>query len=248
MTDLNSKTLAEIVTQNYRTAAVFEKHNLDFCCNGKRTLEQACTDRHIPVEVIVDELTSTMQPTSGSCQVAFPFDKLSPTQLADYIVRVHHAFVRKESGSITAYLQKVVPKHGQRNPELKKIEEAFVTLREEMDAHMRKEELVLFPRIKEIEKLIAEKADPFRLHISYVQAPIDIMEQEHDHAGAIMHEIALISNSYTPPQDACSTYRVLFASLKAFESDLHQHVHLENNILFPKALALYKSAREKMLN
>jgi regulator of cell morphogenesis and NO signaling len=186
--------------------------------------------------------------SSGSCQVAFPFDKLSLSELADYIVTTHHSYVKKESLQLFAYIQKVASKHGYRHPELFKIFELVSAIKEEMELHMQKEEQVLFPRIKEIEKYSQQQPDEYKLNISYVKAPISMMEQEHDHAGSLMEEIRLLSNNYEAPEDACTTYKLTYASLKAFETDLHQHVHLENNILFPRAIALAKNISETTLN
>ena len=247
MTELSNKTLAQIVTNNHRTASVFEMHQLDFCCKGKRTLAQACSEKNIPLNLLVNELATILEGSSGTCQVSFPFDRLTLTQLADYIINTHHAYVKKELDPLFAYLQKVASKHGGRHPELLKIFDLFTSLKEEMEEHMKKEELILFPRIKEIEKYISGGQE-LQGSISYLSAPITVMEQEHDHAGRLMQEMRLLSNQYTPPADACTTYQLSFASLKAFEMDLHQHVHLENNILFPKAITMFKSVKESTFN
>ena len=139
---------------------------------------------------------------------------------------------------ILSYLQKVASKHGERHPELLKIFELFAAVKEEMEQHIQKEELILFPRINEMEKMVSEGTE-IRINHTYLQAPINMMEQEHDHAGEMLAEINKLTNNYNPPADACTTYKLSFAALQAFEMDLHQHVHLENNILFPKALQLF---------
>ena len=236
MNELTSRTLAQIVTGNHRTAAVFEKYHLDFCCKGKRSLQQACSEQGIAV----DELLNELEGTTTNNQTAFPFDKLTLTQLADHIVSTHHAYVKTESPQLLAYAEKVASKHGQRHPELFKIFQLVLAITEEMSLHMHKEEVVLFPRIKELEKLAGHEHGDIKLSASYLQAPVTMMEQEHDYAGSLLAEIRKESADYTPPADACTTYKLLFASLQAFEMDLHQHVHLENNILFPKAIALAK--------
>ena len=117
-----------------------------------------------------------------------------------------------------------------------------------MEGHMKKVELVLFPRIKELQKLADNENAQLQLNISYLQSPITVMEQEHDHAGNLLKEIRMLSNDYFPPQDACTTYRLSFAALKAFELDLHQHVHLENNILFPKAIETFRDLQTTVFN
>ena len=148
---------------------------------------------------------------------------------------------------IFAYLQRVSSKHGDRHPEMYKVFEAFNAVKEEMEEHMKKEELILFPRIKSLETLITEKTE-LKLNITYLQAPINMMEEEHEQAGKLLAEIRELTNNYAPPDDACTTYRLSFAALKAFELDLHQHVHLENNILFPKAIDLFKKTSSPILN
>jgi regulator of cell morphogenesis and NO signaling len=117
-----------------------------------------------------------------------------------------------------------------------------------MEGHMKKEELILFPRIKELQKLADNENANLQLNITYLQSPITVMEQEHDHAGNLLNDIRILSNDYAPPQDACTTYRLSFAALKAFELDLHQHVHLENNILFPKAMETFRDLQTTILN
>ena len=117
-----------------------------------------------------------------------------------------------------------------------------------MEGHMKKEELILFPRIKELQKLTEQKKATLQINLNYLQSPITMMEQEHDHAGGLLKEIRILSNDYNPPVDACTTYRLSFAVLQAFELDLHQHVHLENNILFPKIISQFKNLQGFVLN
>lgn len=243
---LTSLSLAQIVNSNHQAASVFEKYHLDFCCKGKRSLEQACLEQQLPVSQVTEELKKVF--TSNGNQEIIDFDKMNLTQLCDYILQTHHAYVKNEMPQIYAYLQKVSSKHGERHPELYKIFQTFAAVKEEMEGHMRKEELVLFPRIKELQKVADNENGQLQLNIGYLQSPITVMEQEHDHAGNLLNDIRIFSNDYTPPQDACTTYRLSFAALKAFEMDLHQHVHLENNILFPKSIEVFKELQIKVLN
>jgi len=233
--ELLSKTLAQIVNENHQTASVFERYNLDFCCKGKRSLETACEEKKLPVDVVANEIDELIQQPIKSLT---DFSKLSLTELVEYIESTHHAYTKKELAQIFTYLQKVSSKHGERHTELFRIFECFAQLKEEMEMHMRKEELILFPRIEELEAAV-EQSDVCGCDTN-IQAPISVMEDEHEHAGKLMEQIRLYSNNYTPPEDACTTYRLSFAALQAFEKDLHQHVHLENNILFPKAIELFK--------
>ena len=234
----SSLSLAQIVNNNHQAASVFEKYHLDFCCKGKRSLEQACTEQQLSISKVAEDLENIFTKDNNGSVV--DFEKMNLAQLTDYIVQTHHAYVKNEMPQIHAYLQKVSSKHGERHPELYKIFQTFSAVKEEMEGHMKKEELILFPRIKELEKLADNENADLQLNITYLQSPITMMEQEHDHAGNLLNDIRVFSNDYTPPQDACTTYQLSFVALKAFELDLHQHVHLENNILFPKALEIFK--------
>jgi len=242
---LSSLTLAQIVNSNHKAASVFEKYHLDFCCKGKRSLQQACVEEQVELSQVEGELGYVF---SKDITGNIDFDKMSLTQLCEYIVQTHHAYVKNEMPQIYAYLHKVVSKHGDRHPELYKIFQTFAAVKEEMEGHMKKEELILFPRIKELEKLANSDSGQFQMNIGYLQSPINIMEHEHDHAGTQLNEIRILTNDYTPPQDACTSYRLTFAALHAFEIDLHQHVHLENNILFPKAIEAFKQLQSTVLN
>ena len=243
---LSSLSLAQIVNNNHQAASVFEKYHLDFCCKGKRSLEQACSEQQLSISRVTEDLENVFATDNNSTVI--DFEKMNLPQLADYIVQTHHAFVKNEMPQILAYLQKVSSKHGERHPDLYRIFQTFNAVKEEMEGHMKKEELILFPRIKEMQKLIDNENANFQLNITYLQSPIAVMEQEHDHAGDLLNDIRILSNDYTPPQDACTTYRLSFAALKAFEMDLHQHVHLENNILFPKAIETFRDLQATGLN
>jgi regulator of cell morphogenesis and NO signaling len=246
MNELGNKTLAQIVTGNHKAAGLFEKYHLDFCCKGKRSLQQACVEQNLSMEQVLTDLSalnSNRKNTSNQY-----FDKITLTELADYIVSTHHEYVKSEMPKISVYLHKVASKHGHHHPELLKISELFADIQEEMITHMQKEELILFPRIKELERIVMQQPGQLKLNESYLMAPITIMQQEHDHAGNILEKIRLLSNNFTPPNDACTTYRLGFTSLHAFETDLHQHVHLENNILFPRAINLFKELKPVVLS
>jgi regulator of cell morphogenesis and NO signaling len=230
MEDLSNKTLSQIVTNHYQTARVFENHGLDFCCKGKRPLIEACEEKHVPVEKILADLYEAIK----SEENAGDFNNMSLTELAEYIVRVHHTYVKLNLPQIFNYILRVASKHGDNFPYMKEVYLLFAELKEEFEQHMVKEEKILFPRIKLLELNAAENTNA-----SYLQGPIDLMEEDHDRAGMIMQKIRELTNNYTAPEQACTTFRLTLDSLKAFEEDLHQHVHLENNILFPKALQLF---------
>lgn len=245
MKELKSKSLGQIVNQNQRAAWVFEKYHLDFCCKGKRSLEQACSELNLPIEEILTELENISLQNELPDSVSF--EGMTLTQLIDYIVLTHHAFVNKEVPRIYGYLQKIASKHGERHPEMIKVYQLFSAVKEELEIHMKKEEQVLFPRIKEMERLINESGQ-LNLNLTYLQSPITVMEQEHDHAGTMLNEIRILTDDYNPPADACTTYKLCFSALQAFEKDLHQHIHLENNLLFPGAISVFKNLKESVLN
>ena len=230
------KTLAQIVNEDHKAAKVFEKYGLDFCCKGKRSLQMACADKDLPVETIAEELDLAIGKNESP---VVDYNKLPLSTLSDFIVNTHHDYTKKELPQIFHYLQKVSSKHGDRHNELYQIFEKFSELKDELEMHMRKEEYILFPRIKELES--ATYAPASRINI---QAPVVVMEDEHEHAGNLLKEIRQLSDNYNPPVDACTTYRLSFAALQAFEADLHQHIHLENNILFPRAIKLSEPGQD----
>lgn len=230
MTELLNKTLSEIVTQNFQAARVFEVYGFDFCCRGKRSLQEVCDEKQLPVDKILPELYKALEtPDRGG-----DFNNMSLTELCEYIVRVHHAYVKKNMPEILNYVQRVSTKHGDRFPFMQEVYGLFDELAEEMTLHMQKEETVLFPRIKLVE-LNAHANNSS----GYLAAAIAVMEQEHDHAGTIMQKIRALTGNYNVQEQICTTFRLALNSLKAFEEDLHQHVHLENNILFPKSAKLF---------
>jgi len=238
MDTLQTQSLAQIVTGNHRTAAVFEKYHLDFCCKGKRSLQTACAEKNIPVENIMHELEALVVNERGLTH-GFPFEKLTLTQLCDYIVENHHHYVKNELPQLFVYAQKVAAKHGGHHPALFAIFERVAAIKDELESHLVKEEQILFPRIRETEQVYMHQKNPVQgIPIQYLQSPIDMMEHEHDHAGTLMAEIRTLTNDYTVPPDGCTTFKLLYASLHAFETDLHQHVHLENNLLFPKSVQM----------
>jgi regulator of cell morphogenesis and NO signaling len=238
MPEYKQHTLASIVADKHEAAAVFEKYQLDFCCRGKRTLQQACAEKNIPVEPVIEDLQQVFDPRCGVQHQVI--NALSGAQLVDYIVLKHHGYVKHAMPVIYQHLERVATKHGDRFPYMQQVFQLFATLQQEMDAHMQKEETVLFPRIKEVEQAVQQNGGEPAPDAGYISAPIHMMETEHEEAGNIMAQIRQLTNDYTPPEDACTTFRISLAELKAFETDLHEHVHLENNILFPRMVQMMK--------
>jgi len=232
--DLSDFTLSEIVKENFRTAAIFEKYNLDFCCNGKKTLINACSEKGINPDNIITEINEINSLTQSEIKP----DEWKLDFLIDYIINNHHSYVSRMLPVISAHTQKVAMVHGENHPETKKIAEIFSAINNEMRHHMMKEEKILFPHINVFVKTSNNGSVVDRPYFGTIKNPITMMEAEHQSAGDGMAEIKNLTNNYTPPADACTTYKVTFKELKEFEEDLHKHVHLENNILFPKAIEL----------
>jgi len=227
--------IGELVAQDYRTAGVFKSHGIDFCCNGNRTIAEACAKHGLNSEQIIGELENALtQANSGNID----FQSWPPDLLVDYIEKKHHRYVESKIPEIKGYLAKISQVHGDNHPELPEIEKEFSASAGALAAHMKKEELILFPFVRKLvqaEQSAAQLAPP---HFGTVENPIAMMHEEHDAEGERFRKIAELSNNYTPPADACNTYKVAFALLREFEEDLHLHIHLENNILFPKAIEM----------
>ena len=231
---LVEKTVGEIVAANYKTADVFKKHGIDFCCGGNVTLSETCRKKGIEISTIEDDL----QKITASKSEGNDFDRWNLDFLIDYIINQHHSYVAENIPLIIQYSDKVARVHGENHPETVEINRLFHEVARELQAHMQKEELILFPFIKQMVKSNKEGIPMPTPPFGTVNNPIKMMEMEHETAGEIFKQIAKLSNNFTPPLAACTTYRVLYAKLEDFESDLHKHIHLENNILFPKALKL----------
>lgn len=225
--------IGALVAEDYRTASVFKKNGIDFCCNGNRSIDDACAAKRIDPEQVVHQLIEATQSgsTEGEDFKTWPLDLL-----ADYIEKKHHRYVEARTEEIRPFLDKVCRVHGERHPELLEINRHFTDSTRELASHMKKEELILFPAVRQMVNAQREKAPAPRLAFGSVGNPIQMMMEEHSNEGDRFRIIEALTNNYTPPQDACNTYRVTFAMLKEFEADLHRHIHLENNILFPKAL------------
>ena len=224
--------IGELVAENYRTAPVFKAHGIDFCCNGNRTIAAACEKKRIEPGTLIKELESAAPATDDAVPA---FNNWPADLLADYIEKKHHRYVEKQTRELPPFLNKVVQVHGDRHPELQKVQALFYECMDHLLAHMRKEEKILFPYIRQM--VVSGKLAGKPVFGS-VENPISMMVHEHEQEGDRFREIASLTNGYTPPEDACNTYRVCYSMLKEFEEDLHLHIHLENNILFPKAIEL----------
>lgn len=230
--DFKDRPVGEIVTENYHAAGVFREFGIDFCCGGSQLLSTVCEKRGVDLHKIKLELENSYQKKDSEDD---HYNDWSPSFLIDYIVNNHHSYVRRKTPEITAYAAKVARVHGERHPENVKIYRKFTELVNELEDHLMSEENSVFPLIKSIGITLENGGSVDAQKIKALRQELDQMETEHEGAGKLMAEISELSNRFTPPEDACATYRILYQNLEGFEQDLHKHVHLENNILFKKA-------------
>ena len=230
------QSLSEIVTNNFKSAAVFEKYGLDFCCNGKKSISEACEEKGVNVDAVLTQLIKFNENHPEQNQEQY--NKWDLDFLADYIVNVHHQYVRDMIPVISAHADKVTSKHGKNHSELKNIENNFAVVYKDLNQHMIKEEQLLFPYIKYLVKVRNNSGTPETPFFGTIKNPIQMMEAEHESAGKLLADIGVLTNNYTSPEDACNTFKVFYQELREFEQDLHKHIHLENNILFPRSIAL----------
>jgi regulator of cell morphogenesis and NO signaling len=229
MVKYQDRLLGEIVSEDFRAAEIFKEAGIDFCCGGKKLLEQACREKNIETLQIVYRL-QLLESTSVSQSLNFkewPLDFL-----CDYIVNTHHKYVLKTLPELVFYTGKIADVHGRHHPELPEVAALFSKINNELIQHLKKEEEVLFPAIKEMLKNNSVNA------VQIIHSEIERMSSEHEFAGGAMDAINEITKHYKVPEDGCNTYQVTFKLLQQFEDDLHVHVHLENNILFIKAMQL----------
>lgn len=231
-----AETLGEIVKKDMRKAETFKKLGIDFCCGGKKSLEEACKEKGLDVLQVKQELEKVTKTASGTNQ--HDFDSWSLSFLADYIVNVHHAYVKQNMPVLLELSQKVANRHGSTNPHLMEVWQKVNAMVNELTVHLGKEERILFPYIKQLEAAGSQEPQVF----SSVKEPVAMMENDHDIVGKLGEEIRKLTNNYTLPENACTSYGLLYKKLEDFEDDLHTHIHLENNILFPKAIKLEQTA------
>lgn len=232
---LGSKTVGEWVKEDYQRSEIFKKYGIDFCCHGDTSLQKACANQNINMESVIHELNNSGHSLQHSLERYSDWDV---DFLTEYIVQNHHKYIRKITPEISKYFNKVTQVHSANHPELKKMSSFFKVFSNELLAHLKKEEQFLFPFIKALAKNQKNNVDKSRTLFDTVKNPILRMLEEHDHAGNDIETLEDLSNHYTLPDDACASYRYLFNLLQEFEEDLHKHIHLENNILFPEAIKL----------
>lgn len=225
--------VGEITGINFQTTEVFRKYAIDFCCNGQRTLGEVCKEKELNSTSLIQELDTILQATA---KPTLNYQSWPSGFLADYIQIKHHTYVEETVPVLKKYLSKLCDVHGSRHPELFEVRDIFERAADELTMHMKKEELILFPYIKRISESIEHHTPLHAAPFGSVENPIAMMKHEHNAEGDYFRSIAALTNQYTPPSDACNTYKITFSILKQFDEDLHLHIHLENNILFPKAI------------
>ena len=229
------KTVGEIAAEHPASVRVFEKLQIDYCCGGGRPLAEACRERGLSADQVVAEVEKAEAPAEAPRDwTAVPL-----AALVDHILARHHTYLRAELPALAARLLKVLDAHGQNHGDsLVPLRETFEGLQNELASHMMKEEMILFPLIQRLEAADKQGGGLPPAHCGSIRNPITVMEYEHDSAGAALREMRRLTGGYTPPPDACPTYRALLQGLRELETDLHLHIHLENNILFPRAAEL----------
>lgn len=231
----SGRTIGEIVADDYRTAKVFENYVIDFCCGGKAALAATCTERGIDLATITGELEAVKSETAERSENYASWDL---PFLADYIVNVHHAYLKENNGKIMAYAHKIAAVHGSNHPEVIKIATIYEKIANNLSAHLKEEEDVLFPAIKRADVTRKAGAAPEAEDIETIRNLLKKLVREHEEIGDAVHTIRHLAKGYAVPGDGCNTFMVTYQKLNEFEDDLHKHVHLENNILFLKAARL----------
>ena len=231
------KTVRELAVENPAATRILEKLGIDYCCGGNQSLDDACRAANLPLDQVLDSLEMAEQ-TARSAQRFHDWPREPLADLIAYINGTHHKYTREEIARLGPLFVKVCSVHGQSHPELVQIRAIFAGLSQELTMHMMKEEMVLFPYIVRMEESVIQNEPIVPPPFGSVKNPVSMMEHEHDSAGAALRAMRQASSSYSAPPDACISYQTLYKALAQFEADLHQHIHLENNILFPRAIAM----------
>lgn len=238
-----SSFVTDIVTKDYRTAEVFRRHDIDYCCGGKWPLDLICQNKNINVDDVIEDLQKIVNQAASNA--AIDFDSWALDFLVDYILNVHHRYLRKALPEIQELTNKFLDGHRKRYPELEDIQFVIGIFMKEFPPHMSQEEDIFFPYIKQIYHAHRNREPFAKLLIRTLRKPLEeVMQKEHENTGANLHRLRTITNNYTPPVSACLTHKVTFLKLKELDDDLVQHIHLESNILFPKAISLEKELLE----
>jgi len=240
--NIADSTVAEIVINDFRTAEIFKKHGIDFCCGGRRKVLQVCDEKQLNIAVIENEIQDLKNRIGDK---RYNFNEWSLSFLIDYILNIHHAYIYSNLNLISELTDKVAKTYAENHPEVIEINFLWVKLVTELNHHLKKEELVLFPYIRSLEKYQKGELKQFpHTQFGSVKSPMRVEEQEHEIVGNLIFEMEHISEGFMLPEYACTSYRMLYGMLKQFRDDLQQHMHLENNLLFPKAVLLEEKLKQ----
>jgi len=234
MSVTTEKSVRDLAIENPDATRVFEKLGIDYCCGGKRSLEEACRAANLNIDEVLRSLEN-----AGAAPPAQKDWQVEPiSALISHIKETHHKYTREEIARLGPLFAKVCSVHGKNHPELLEVRELFQDVANELSAHLMKEEMILFPYLIVMEAAVNRNEPIAAAPFGPVQNPISMMEHEHDSAGGTLRAMRETTNGYSAPADACISYQTLFRALAAFEADLHQHIHLENNVLFPRVIAM----------
>lgn len=232
-----TKTVRELALQIPNATRIFEKMKIDYCCGGDKSLQEACDSAGVKVaelELLFEQAAESAAPPNGLPD----FQSLTLTDLIGHILAKHHVYTKEEMVRLQSLIEKVIGAHGENHPELRNIGDVFQEMCADLTPHMAKEENVLFPYLEELEaSFLQNRPAPFA-PFGTVKNPVRMMMMEHDTVGDLLRELRALSSDYAVPADGCISYQTLYQALEAFEKDLHQHIHLENNILFPRAVEM----------
>jgi regulator of cell morphogenesis and NO signaling len=240
---MKTEKVGAVAARDARAAQIFSRYGIDYCCGGQKSLEEACADANVPVDKVRAELETLSKKRSDKPQE--DFTAMSPDALTRYIEEVHHRYTEDAVEYIGNNMIRLVSVHGNQHPELLEVQKVFGDMRGSLVVHMKKEEFMLFPYIR---KMVTAGKDTGAPVFGTVASPIAVMMHEHDDDGERLRQLSTLTNGYTPPNDACNTYRATYAAMKELDEDLRVHIHLENNILFPAALELEKEIREERVD
>ena len=238
MSAIAEKTVRELALESSSATRVFERLGIDYCCGGGKSLQEACRTAKLSLEQVQVALDSVERDSSHSDTRDWQREPLS--ELIAHISATHHKYVREEIARLGPLFEKVCRVHGENHPELLSLRATFTELARELTQHLMKEEMVLFPFVTRMEEARIQEEPVLPPPFGTVANPVNMMEHEHDSAGQALRAMRAASDGYAAPEGACTSYRALYRALEEFEADLHQHIHLENNILFPRAIAMEK--------
>ena len=233
MQELSNKTIREIALEAPLTTRVFEEFKIDFCCGGRVPFEEACQKAGVDPAIVQSKLNAVLENKKENLNQE---ERRTPTELVDFIVNTHHVFTRSEIARLLPLMEKVAGRHGDNHPELFELQTLFHELADDLIPHMRKEEMILFPYIEQVDAASTGRIPVPLAPFGSVQHPVRMMMFEHEKDGDILRKMRATSSDYTTPPDACPSFKGLYAGLEDLERDLHRHIHLENNVLFPSAI------------